>query len=235
VAEAFLIQVTTDNAVLYFENTNAAPAQSKAAPAATLAFAVKGGGHEDVAYAMMGDMGLMGSMGLRKMPHLNAEAHSLSIDGYAIASLSDSTQAFPLTLQAQPGEYSIGLMGLMGDMGTVGYCHLVDKVAGRDIDLLRDSTYTFTQSSNQAISDRFLVKLSPNAPTSQQPNASFARIVGDRIVVTGEGALEAYDVMGRKLFSTEINSQFSILNSQFPGTGVYLLRLGEKSQKIVIR
>ena len=54
VAEAFLIQVTTDDAYLRFCNTNAAPVQSKAAPqAAILAFTVKGGGHEDVAYAVI--------------------------------------------------------------------------------------------------------------------------------------------------------------------------------------
>ena len=234
VAEAFLIQVTTDNAVLYFENTNAAPAQSKAAPAATLAFAVKGGGHEDVAYAMMGDMGLMGSMGLRKMPHLNAEAPSLSIDGYAIATLGDTAQAFPLTLIAQPGEYSIGLMGLMGDMGNVGYCHLVDKVAGRDIDLLRDSTYTFTVGAGSA-SGRFLVKLSPTADGDIRA-PRFARWDGDRLVVSGEGTLEAYDVMGRKISEFGIrNSETSINKSTFPGTGVYILRLGGESQKIVIR
>ena len=234
VAEAFLIQVTTDNAVLYFENTNAAPAQSKAAPAATLAFAVKGGGHEDVAYAMMGDMGLMGSMGMRKMPHLNAEAPSLSIDGYAIATLGDTAQAFPLTLIAQPGEYSIGLMGLMGDMGNVGYCHLVDKVAGRDIDLLRDSSYTFTVAAGSA-SGRFLVKLSPTADgVIRAPR--FARWDGDRLVVSGEGTLEAYDVMGRKISEFGIrNSETSINKSTFPGTGVYILRLGGESQKIVIR
>ncbi len=234
VAEAFLIQVTTDNAVLYFENTNAAPAQSKAAPAATLAFAVKGGGHEDVAYAMMGDMGLMGSMGLRKMPHLNAEAPSLSIDGYAIATLGDTAQAFSLTLIAQPGEYSIGLMGLMGDMGNVGYCHLVDKVAGRDIDLLRDSSYTFTVAAGSA-SGRFLVKLSPTADGVIR-TSRFARWDGDRLVVSGEGTLEAYDVMGRKISEFGIrNSETSINKSTFPGTGVYILRLGGESQKIVIR
>ena len=234
VAEAFLIQVTTDNAVLYFENTNAAPAQSKTAPAATLAFAVKGGGHEDVAYAMMGDMGLMGSMGLRKMPHLNAEAPSLSIDGYAIATLGDTAQAFPLTLIAQPGEYSIGLMGLMGDMGNVGYCHLVDKVAGRDIDLLRDSSYTFTVAAGSA-SGRFLVKLSPTADGVIR-TSRFARWDGDRLVVSGEGTLEAYDVMGRKISEFGIrNSETSINKSTFPGTGVYILRLGGESQKIVIR
>jgi len=41
--------------------------------------------------------------------------------------------------------------------------------------------------------------------------------------------------MGRQLFSKEINSQLSILNSQFPHAGVYILRLDGQSQKIVIR
>ena len=240
VAEAFLIQVTTDKAVLYFENTNAAPAQSKAASAATLAFAVKGGGHEDVTYAMMGDMGLMGSMGLRKMPHLNTDAPSLSIDGYAIASLSDTAQAFPLTLIAQPGEYSIGLMGLMGDMGTVGYCHLVDKVAGRDIDLLRDSTYTFKVESGEwrvESGNRFLVKLSPNGGVESGTwrAENFARWDGDKLIVTGEGTLQVFDMMGRQLFTREANSSLIIHHSSFPSTGVYMLRLGGQSQKIVIR
>jgi hypothetical protein len=59
---------------------------------------------------------------------------------------------------------------------------------------------------------------------------------GDSWVVNGAGTLEAYDVMGRCLFNFEIrNSKFEIQNSQFPGTGVYILRLNGKSQKIVIK
>ena len=46
--------------------------------------------------------------------------------------------------------------------------------------------------------------------------------------------MNAYDVTGRLLFTQEVNSQLSILNSQFPSAGVYLLRLGNQSQKIVI-
>ena len=228
VAEAFLIQVTTDEAVCYFKNTNAAPAQSKAASAATLAFSVKGNGHEDVTYAMLAD-----GDGLRKMPHLTAEAPSLSIDGYAIASLGSDVEAFPLTLKAQPGEYTIGLTSPTSPT-SLSYCHLIDRLAGCDIDLLRDSTYTFRKSSNQAITDRFLVKLSPDAQETHSPH--FAHWDGDRLVVTGEGTLEAYDVMGRQLFTKEISPSTSLLSpSIFPAAGVYVLRLGGQSQKIVVK
>ena len=43
--------------------------------------------------------------------------------------------------------------------------------------------------------------------------------------------------MGRQLFTYEIDSKYEILNSQFPTTGVYLLRLvgtDLKTQKIVV-
>jgi len=157
------------------------------------------------------------------MGHLNAEAPSLSIDGYAIASLDEETEAFPLTLKAQPGEYTIGLTSPT----SLSYLHLIDRLAGRDIDLLRDSSYTFTVSAGSAGGDRFLVKLSPDAQETHSPH--FAHWDSDRLVVTGEGTLEAYDVMGRQLFTKEISP------SIFPAAGVYVLRLGGQSQKIVVK
>ena len=148
VAEAFLIQVTTDETLLRFNSTNAAPAPSKAEQAVTLAFTVKGNGHEDVAYAMLNDEGgmmndeqaaagnsslIIHHSSLSKMPHLNAAAPSLSIDGYAMATLDEETKAFPLILKAQPGEYTLGAQ--TASSATIGYCHLIDKLAGIDIDL----------------------------------------------------------------------------------------------------
>lgn len=67
-------------------------------------------------------------------------------------------------------------------------------------------------------------------------NHRFAYFDGDRVVISGTGLLQAYDIMGRQLFAKELstlNSQISILN--FPGSGVYLLRLNGQTQKIVIR
>ena len=66
--------------------------------------------------------------------------------------------------------------------------------------------------------------------------AHFAQISGDHLVIVGEGTLTAYDVMGRELFRRETkNERMIIKNSEFPGTGVYVLRLNGQSQKIVIK
>ncbi len=198
----------------------------------SIAFTVSNGSHSDIAYALFAE-----GEGLRKMAHLDAGTPSLSIpqgaQRYAIATLSDSTQAFPLALQATAGEYT---MGVMGDMGNVGYCHLIDRETGADIDLLRDSTYTFTHSNNNAFTARFLVKLSPAGTQAALP-AAFAHLEGNRLVIEGSGTLEAYDIMGRKLFARVMNTNAltHLHINAFPSAGVYILRLGSQSQKIVIR
>ena len=65
----------------------------------------------------------------------------------------------------------------------------------------------------------------------------FAHQDGNSIVVTGTGTLQAYDIMGRLLFSQELNTDAMthLHINAFPSTGIYILRLGEKSQKIIIK
>lgn len=236
--QGFLLQVTEPRsgqnyALIQIDRPagSKSSSQPSTSSSAGIAFTVSDGSHSDIAYALFAE-----GEGLRKMAHLDAEAPSLSIpqgaQRYAIATLSDSTQAFPLALQATAGEYT---MGLMGDMSNVGYCHLIDRETGADIDLLRDSTYTFTHSNNNAFTARFLVKLSPAGTQAALP-AAFAHLEGDRLVIEGSGTFEAYDIMGRKLFAHEMNTNtLTHLNiNAFPSAGVYILRLGSQSQKIVI-
>ena len=72
--------------------------------------------------------------------------------------------------------------------------------------------------------------------TQNANSTRFAYQDGDQLVINGTGTLQVFDVLGRQLFNFEIrNSKFEIHNSQFPGTGVYILRLNEKTQKIVIK
>ena len=66
-------------------------------------------------------------------------------------------------------------------------------------------------------------------------NFQFAHWDGDRLIVTGEGTLRLFDVMGRELFRRELNSELRIPNSELPAAGVYVLKLNNNTQKIVIK
>ena len=189
--------------------------------------------HTDVAYAVLGY-----GESLPKMSHLEAQLPSLSIpvDGqrYAIATLDDGCEIFPLAFSAPEGRYTLGTQ--TSSSATIGYLHLIDKVAGEDIDLLRYPTYTFTVASGQwsVAGGRFLVKLSPTASIPHEEE-TFARWNGEAWVIDGDGTLQVYDVLGRCLFIKELSAFTSHLSpSTFPAAGVYVLRLGEKSQKIVV-
>lgn len=200
---------------------------SKDAPKAVEALAIKvnGNGFEDVTYAM-----LENGKGLNKINHLAEEAPALSIaangSDYAIAYLGYEVESFPLTLNAQAGTYTIALNS---QISSLSYVHLIDNLTGKDIDLLSNA-YTFTTDGNSA--NRFLVKLSPSS--LQATEGEIATWNGNSWTVKGEGTLQLFDVMGRKVLSQEV-SELSTINTDHLSSGVYVIRLGEKSQKIVVK
>ena len=230
IGQGVLVQVEgSDDVPLLFDDNESSPQQgAKSAYQHGLQFTLSGLGYTDVAFALFDHRN-----GLRKVSHLNTEAPALSIpiEGtrYAIATIDGATEVFPLEFDGHSGEYTIAIEPI----GQMGYLHLIDRIMGKDINLLHQPAYSFTHSGNNAMGARFLVKLSPNAE-----DGIFAYPNGNSIVVEGTGTLQVFDVMGRQLFTHEINSQSSILNSQFPTTGVYLFRLvgnDIKTQKIVIK
>ena len=231
VGQGFLVQATEAATLSFNDNTGS---KSISTSPSNLTFTVSNGEYEDIAVAQFCD-----EKGLRKIAHLNNEAPLLSIPvngrHYALATLADDTHSFPLALQALPGEYTISVE-INGNMGEMGYCHLIDRETGTDIDLLHDSTYSFKHSGNQAFADRFLVKLSPNAQgaLSAQPT-NFAHFDGDRLTINGSGLLQVFDILGRKIGSLSVNGTVSVdpLKIGIDHSGIYLLRLGGQSQKIV--
>ena len=203
-----------------------------AQPQKALAFTVTGNNHEDIVYALF-DYG----EGLPKISHLNENAPSISIPvdncKYAIAIMDDTVNAFPLVFNGK-GEYTlVAKTETLPYVDTFFYLHLIDRVTGKDIDLLQQPKYTFHSSGEDT--DRFWVKLTPDArETRQQDN--FAYWNGSAWIIEGSGEFEVFDILGRKIFVTEIiSSPFSVSRSLFPSAGVYILRLNGKSQKIVIR
>ncbi len=131
----------------------------------------------------------------------------------------------PLNFKAQ--ETGVYTLNFNGDNMTA--VSLVDMIEGAIIDLSVNDTYTFIGTSADR-ADRFkLVFSSPNDSNIE----IFAYQNGNDIVVSGEGELQVFDVMGRMVLTQHINGVQTIEKPL--QTGVYILRLNEKSQKIVVR
>jgi hypothetical protein len=73
---------------------------------------------------------------------------------------------------------------------------------------------------------------------NNEANEEFAFISDGDIIVNGTGTIQVIDILGRQMFSHEVNSAFRIQNSEF-APGVYVLRLingnNVKTQKIVVK
>jgi len=121
-----------------------------------------------------------------------------------------------------------------------GYLHLVDNMTGADIDCLTDDSYTF-EAHVTDMSGRFRLVFSPlgiDEETTEQ-GENFAFIVGNELVVTGEGELSLIDLNGRILATEYVHGVQSHITMPKVAEGMYMLRLananGVKVQKIVIR
>ena len=191
-----------------------------------ITFEIANNEYSDVAYAMFID-----GAGLNKIEHMNEDVPMLYIhqndEDYAIATVSEETKAFDLNFEAKTtGKYTLKVE----KTGAYSYLHLIDKVAEKDINLLAENEYSFVGSPADK-ADRFIVRLelSENAE-----NPVFAYQSGDEIIVSGEGELQVFDVMGRLVAKQYVNG-VGTWHAASVQTGVYILRLNEKTQKIVIR
>ena len=191
-------------------------------------FTVANSHYEDVTYAIFDE-----GYGLPKLSHRNKDIPMIYInqDGedYAIATMGDETKSFNLSFKAKTtGQYTLSYE----KDGKFSYLHVIDKLAGRDIDMLIDEEYTFIGSPKDTDA-RFIVRLDYNGSTNE--NESFAYQNGNDIVVSGEGELQVYDAMGRMVLNRRINGVETInLNAN----GVYILKLiGDDilTQKMVVR
>ena len=117
-----------------------------------------------------------------------------------------------------------------------GYFHLIDNKTGNDVDLLQTSSYTFESRRTDYVG-RFRLVFNAN-DMGNIDGEEFAFINDGQIVINGTGTIQVIDMLGRQLYSQEVNSASRISNSEFT-PGVYVLRLinGDdvKTQKIVVK
>ena len=168
---------------------------------------------------------------LRKM-NLSDDNTSVYVinDGkdFAAARVEELIGSMPVCFKAAAdGEYTITIEAKNAE---VEYMHLIDNFTGEDINLLLESSYTFTANvgDNEA---RFRLDFGVNGINEVAENNMFAYQYGNEIVVSGEGQLQIFDVMGRTIMNTKVNG---VQNFAMP-QGVYIFRLNNNIQKIVVR
>ena len=131
----------------------------------------------------------------------------------------------PLNFKAEEtGVYTLSFSG----ENMIGVS-LVDMIEGAVIDLSVNDTYTFIGSPNDR-QNRF--KLVFNSPNDSNIDI-FAYQTGNDIVVSGEGELQIFDVMGRLVMQQRIDGVQTVAKPN--QIGVYILKLNEMVQKIVVR
>lgn len=210
---------------LEITNTTAAAAKSGND---NIMFTVKNAKYSDVAYVLFKE-----GHGLNKIEHRNAEIPMLYVtkegEDFAIADMADDTKVIYLGFEAKTmSQYTLSLKA----NGQYSYMHLYDKVAGEDIDMLVEDSYTFIGSPSDR-KDRFTLNLTYDADIEEvEANTVFVYQNGNDIVVNGEGELHVFDMMGRMVMTTTVNGVETVngLNN-----GVYVFRMGGKTQKVVVR
>ena len=170
--------------------------------------------------------------GLNKIGHLNEEAPMLYVnykgENFGSVDMNPEAKYFDLYFEAK----KTGMFTLSVDpQGEYEYLHLIDKLAGRDIDLLLENEYTFVGSVADS-KDRFVIALDPSYSTGSE-NDAFAYQSGDEIVVDGDGELQIFDLMGRMIATQRVSGVEMVRKPST--TGVYIMRLNDKTQKIVVR
>jgi hypothetical protein len=171
--------------------------------------------------------------GLNKIEHINENVPMLYInyDGedFASVGMDMNTQEFDLNFKAMTtGKYTVS----MKPTGEFDYIHLIDRLAGEDIDMLAEREYDFIGSPADG-DNRFIVRLKKQK--GSEGLDIFAYQSGSDIVVKGEGELQVFDLMGRFVKSEYVSGLETV---QIPTRGVYILRLvGEnlRTQKIVVK
>ncbi|MBP5796805.1 MAG: choice-of-anchor J domain-containing protein [Bacteroidales bacterium] len=148
------------------------------------------------------------------------------INEFAVVN-ADAQGELPVNFKAQNnGTYTLSVNA---ENLEFNYLHLIDNMTGDDVDLLETPSYSFNANTYDYESRFKLVFAQGNSDN----NADFAFISDGNLIVNGEGLLQVIDMTGRVISTSQVNGMSSIkLNA---AAGVYVLKLNDKTQKIVVK
>ena len=151
-------------------------------------------------------------------------------DKYAIVSVGrdgvNTISTMDVNFKAtKTGGYTLSFEGEEMNLNGI---YLIDMLAGQEINLSVNPSYTFIGSPADRTA-RFKIVF---RNVGDNGDDIFAYQNGSDIIVRGEGELQIFDVMGR-IVSTHRISGVETINVK--SQGVYIFRLNEKTQKIVVK
>jgi hypothetical protein len=223
---AFMV-LANDDVDITIKNTDEKPVLYSKSSDNNVWFTVNNDEYTDVACIKFKD-----GEGFSKLAHYNTNAPMLYInyngEHYAAANVQSGVKTAALCFKSQStGKYTLNI-DVNGDFS---YLHLIDRLTGKDVDLLIADEYTFISTSNDN-AERFIVEFDYAGNEGITDNENFAWQNGSDIVVNGEGELQMYDMMGRMVMTQHINGVQTVNVSS---EGVYILKLNEKVQKIFVK
>ena len=179
--------------------------------------------------------------GVRKMEGLHAGNGVLSFghqgNAYSILLLENCPRQIPVRFSAMTdGVYTLHWQALHTALKEL---RLIDHLTGTEVDGLQTDHYTFTARTDDYAS-RFAVVFEP-AGLDEEYNLDgpFALPSATGWEVLGEGSLELFDLLGRKVYATPVTGPATTVRFPELPSGVYLLRLvqrnGVRTQKIILQ
>ena len=173
--------------------------------------------------------------GFSKLENLNQSIADLYVKNngrqYSVLGYDKDVKEVELFFDAKEmGNYTIGIE----PNGKFQSVTLVDRMTGAETNMLLDS-YTFTATANDN-PNRFLIRLANGEePTA---NSQFVYQSGEELIINAEGTIQIIDVMGRMVYSNDVESSNNRINVSNLKGATYIVRNISnntvRTQKIVI-
>ena len=172
---------------------------------------------------------------MRKMSISNGnKVYVMNCDkDYAAARIDEANGTMPVHFEAAgEGTYTITVEAAGLDLGRF---ILIDNFTGVETDLLIEPSYMFKANSDEPAARFTLIfeKSTLGIDENDVENEVFVYQNGDDIIVSGNGELKVFDVLGRFVMAQHINGVQRVEKPS--ATGVYIFMMNGMTQKIVVR
>lgn len=172
--------------------------------------------------------------GFPKLENINTSIANVYVvdnnNRYGAISFDDDVTEIPLCFEAkQMGNYTISIENNADFEDVV----LVDRLTGIETNMSLEDKYSFTASNNDNF-NRFIIKIVKRIEKSD----IFAHQNGSELIVDAEGLIQIIDIMGRMVYSNDVESTNNRIDVSNLKGSTYIIRNvsdnGIRIQKIVI-